>query len=59
MIPATIARVPGTAVNVTGLTAGSRDFSDNTKAKLPLVFAFGLAFLLLVTAPASSPARPR
>jgi len=61
-IPATIARVAGTAVNVTGLTAGSRDFSDNTKVKLPLVFGFvlGLAFLLLlVTFRASRKRHPR
>jgi uncharacterized membrane protein YdfJ with MMPL/SSD domain len=50
VIPHTIDRVPGTAVHVTGLTAGSRDFNDNTKEKLPVVFAFvlGLAFLLLL-----------
>ncbi len=50
VIPATIERVPGTDVNVTGMTAGSKDFSDTMRARLPLVFAFvlGLAFLLLL-----------
>jgi RND superfamily putative drug exporter len=35
---------------VTGLTAGSKDFIDQTTARLPIVFAFvlGLAFLLLL-----------
>ncbi|HEX6022760.1 MAG TPA: MMPL family transporter [Solirubrobacter sp.] len=49
-IPATIDRVPGTTVNVTGLTAGSKDFNDKMQSRLPVVFAFvlGLAFLLLL-----------
>jgi uncharacterized membrane protein YdfJ with MMPL/SSD domain len=49
-IPATIDRVPGTEVNVTGMTAGSKDFNDKMQARLPVVFAFvlGLAFLLLL-----------
>ena len=50
VIPSTIARVDGVETNVTGLTAGSKDFNDAMKANLPLVFAFvlGLAFLLLL-----------
>jgi RND superfamily putative drug exporter len=49
-IPATIGRVPGTETNVTGLTAGSKDFNDRMASRLPFVFAFvlGLAFLLLL-----------
>jgi RND superfamily putative drug exporter len=49
-IPATIDRVPGTEVNVTGMTAGSKDFNDKMQSRLPIVIAFvlGLAFLLLL-----------
>ena len=37
-------------VGVTGITAGSQDFNDLTKQRVPIVFAFvfGLAFLLLL-----------
>jgi len=50
VIPGTIARVGGTEVNVTGMTAGSKDFNDSMTSHLPIVFAFvlGLAFLLLL-----------
>ena len=50
VIPSTIDRVAGTQTNVTGLTAGSKDFNDVMKSHLPYVFAFvlGLAFLLLL-----------
>jgi uncharacterized membrane protein YdfJ with MMPL/SSD domain len=50
VIPRTIGKVDGTAVNVTGMTAGSKDFNDVMKARLPIVFAFvlGLAFILLL-----------
>ena len=50
VIPATIDRVPGTQTDVTGLTAGSKDFNDVMTSHLPYVFAFvlGLAFLLLL-----------
>ncbi|MDA0164273.1 MMPL family transporter [Solirubrobacter ginsenosidimutans] len=49
-IPATIGRVSGTETNVTGMTAGSKDFNDKMNSRLPIVFAFvlGLAFLLLL-----------
>src|SRR4051794_20419431 len=49
-IPTTIGRVPGVQANVTGITAGSKDFNDRLAGRLPLVFAFvlGLAFLLLL-----------
>jgi uncharacterized membrane protein YdfJ with MMPL/SSD domain len=35
---------------VTGMTAGSKDFNDTIKSRLPIVFAFvlGLAFVLLL-----------
>ena len=50
VIPATIGAAPGTQVNVTGMTAGSKDFNDTMKSHLPLVFGFvlGLTFLLLL-----------
>ncbi|RKQ92144.1 RND superfamily putative drug exporter [Solirubrobacter pauli] len=49
-IPQTIDRVAGTQTNVTGMTAGSKDFNDRMSSRLPFVFAFvlGLAFLLLL-----------
>jgi uncharacterized membrane protein YdfJ with MMPL/SSD domain len=50
VIPTTLARVDGTQVDVTGMTAGSKDFNDAMQGRLPYVFAFvlGLAFLLLL-----------
>jgi RND superfamily putative drug exporter len=50
VIPATIGKVDGAQVDVTGLTAGSKDFNDAMQSRLPFVFAFvlGLAFLLLL-----------
>jgi uncharacterized membrane protein YdfJ with MMPL/SSD domain len=50
VIPATIGKVDGVQADVTGMTAGSKDFNDSMKSHLPIVFAFvlGLAFLLLL-----------
>ena len=50
LIPTTIGNVDGVAVHVTGMTAGSKDFNDTMKSRLPIVFAFvlGLAFILLL-----------
>src|SRR3954452_16881702 len=50
VIPTTIAKVDGTRTDVSGLTAGSKDFNDAMAGRLPYVFAFvlGLAFLLLL-----------
>ena len=50
VIPTTIGKVDGTTVDVTGMTAGSKDFNDAMQGRLPFVFAFvlGLAFLLLL-----------
>jgi uncharacterized membrane protein YdfJ with MMPL/SSD domain len=50
VIPATIGKVPGAEVKVTGWTAGSKDFNDTMKAHAPIVFAYvlGLAFVLLL-----------
>jgi uncharacterized membrane protein YdfJ with MMPL/SSD domain len=50
VIPSTIGGVSGVETDVTGMTAGSKDFNDSLKSHLPYVFAFvlGLAFLLLL-----------
>jgi uncharacterized membrane protein YdfJ with MMPL/SSD domain len=50
VLPQTLARVPGVRTDVTGMTAGSKDFNDTIKSHLPIVFAFvlGLAFILLL-----------
>jgi uncharacterized membrane protein YdfJ with MMPL/SSD domain len=50
IIPATVGRVDGTTVNVSGDAAGSEDFANQLSSRLPLIFAFvlGLAFLLLL-----------
>ena len=52
VIPTTIGKVAGTRVNVTGMTAGSRDFNSALKQRAPLVFGFvlALAFVLLLVA---------
>jgi uncharacterized membrane protein YdfJ with MMPL/SSD domain len=50
IIPATIGRVAGATVNVTGDAASSKDYADQLKSRLPLIFVFvlGLAFLLML-----------
>jgi uncharacterized membrane protein YdfJ with MMPL/SSD domain len=50
LIPATVGKLDGVRVGVTGDTAGTRDFSQRMHDRLPVVFAFvlGLAFLLLL-----------
>jgi uncharacterized membrane protein YdfJ with MMPL/SSD domain len=50
LIPATVGKLDGVRVGVTGQTAGTRDFSQLLRERVPLVFAFvlGLAFLLLL-----------
>jgi RND superfamily putative drug exporter len=52
VVPATIGSVPGTTVDISGDTAGSKDFNDTMKSHLPIVFGFvlGAAFLLLLFA---------
>lgn len=52
VIPRTIGQVPGTEINVNGMTAGSEDFNAALKDRAPLVFAFVLltAFILLLVA---------
>jgi RND superfamily putative drug exporter len=52
VIPATVGGVTGVDAAVTGVTAGTHDFSEQMKSHAPLVFAFVLALcfvLLLVT----------
>jgi RND superfamily putative drug exporter len=50
LIPATVGAVPHATADVTGETAGSKDFNDTMKSHAPIVFAFVLsaAFLLLL-----------
>jgi RND superfamily putative drug exporter len=49
-IPATIGRVEGVSVNVSGDAAASEDFASRLDSRLPLIFAFvfALAFLLML-----------
>jgi uncharacterized membrane protein YdfJ with MMPL/SSD domain len=50
IIPATVGRVEGTTVNVSGDAASSEDFATQLNERLPLIFAFvfTLAFLLML-----------
>jgi uncharacterized membrane protein YdfJ with MMPL/SSD domain len=50
VVPATVGKLQGAEVAVTGFTAGSKDFNDVMKSHLPIVFAFvlSLAFILLL-----------
>jgi uncharacterized membrane protein YdfJ with MMPL/SSD domain len=50
LVPATVGRLPGAQVAVTGVTADSKDFNDAMIARAPIVLAFvlALAFILLL-----------
>jgi uncharacterized membrane protein YdfJ with MMPL/SSD domain len=50
VVPATVGKLAGAEVAVTGMTAGSKDFLDTMKSHLPIVFLFvlSLAFILLL-----------
>jgi uncharacterized membrane protein YdfJ with MMPL/SSD domain len=50
VVPATVGRLAGAEVAVTGMTAGSKDFIDSMTAHAPLVllFVLGLTFILLL-----------
>jgi len=50
IVPATLGQVDATTVNVSGDAASSKDFADQLKSRLPLIFAFvfALAFVLLL-----------
>ncbi|HSC91402.1 MAG TPA: MMPL family transporter [Gaiellaceae bacterium] len=50
VIPPIRAGLPGVETAVTGVTAGTNDFNEQMKSRLPLVLAFvlGLAFILLL-----------
>jgi RND superfamily putative drug exporter len=52
VIPPVAGRLQGADWAVTGATAGSHDFNQRMKQRMPIVFAFvlGLAFLLLLLA---------
>ena len=50
LVPQTLGKLPGVTANASGLTAQSKDFNDQMRARAPIVFAFVLAvaFLLLL-----------
>jgi RND superfamily putative drug exporter len=50
VIPPVAATLPDAEVAVTGVTAGTHDFNQQMKSRLPIVFAFvlGLAFVLML-----------
>ena len=50
VVPATVGKLAGAEVAVTGTTAGSKDFIDAMKSHAPIVFLFvlSLAFILLL-----------
>ena len=48
IIPATVGKIAGAEVAVTGTTAGSKDWNEKMKSSAPLVFAFVLAFAFLL-----------
>jgi uncharacterized membrane protein YdfJ with MMPL/SSD domain len=50
VVPATVGKLPGAEVAVSGLTAGSKDFVDVLTSRAPIVFLFvlSLAFILLL-----------
>jgi uncharacterized membrane protein YdfJ with MMPL/SSD domain len=50
VVPATVGKLAGADVTVSGMTASSKDFLDTMKSHLPIVFAFvlSLAFILLL-----------
>jgi uncharacterized membrane protein YdfJ with MMPL/SSD domain len=50
VVPATVGKLAGAEVAVSGMTASSKDFLDTMKSHLPIVFAFvlALAFILLL-----------
>jgi uncharacterized membrane protein YdfJ with MMPL/SSD domain len=50
VLPSTVGTLPGVQYAVTGETAGTHDFNEQMKSRMPWVIAFvlGLAFLLLL-----------
>jgi uncharacterized membrane protein YdfJ with MMPL/SSD domain len=50
VVPATVGKLAGTEVAVTGVTAGSKDFIDSMTSHAPIVFLFvlSLAFIVLL-----------
>jgi uncharacterized membrane protein YdfJ with MMPL/SSD domain len=50
VVPATVGKLAGAEVAVSGMTASSKDFLDTMKSHLPIVFGFvlALAFILLL-----------
>jgi uncharacterized membrane protein YdfJ with MMPL/SSD domain len=48
LIPGTVGKVQGVTVNVSGLTAQSKDFTEQMSSRAPIVLAFVLAVAFLV-----------
>jgi uncharacterized membrane protein YdfJ with MMPL/SSD domain len=50
VVPASVGKLPGADVTVSGMTASSKDFLDTMKSHLPIVFLFvlSMAFILLL-----------
>jgi uncharacterized membrane protein YdfJ with MMPL/SSD domain len=48
IVPATVGKLPGAEVAVTGVTAGSKDFIDVMTSHVPIVFAFVLSLTFIV-----------
>jgi uncharacterized membrane protein YdfJ with MMPL/SSD domain len=50
LVPQTVGDVAGVTASVSGLTAQSKDYNDQVRARAPIVFAFvlGVAFVLLL-----------
>jgi uncharacterized membrane protein YdfJ with MMPL/SSD domain len=50
VVPASVGKLPGADVTVSGVTASSKDFLDTMKSHLPIVFLFvlSMAFILLL-----------
>jgi uncharacterized membrane protein YdfJ with MMPL/SSD domain len=48
IVPNTVGRVQGAEAGVTGFTATSKDFNEQTKSSAPWVFAFVLTFAFLL-----------
>jgi uncharacterized membrane protein YdfJ with MMPL/SSD domain len=48
LLPDTVGTIPNAEVGVTGFTATSKDFNEQTKSSAPWVFAFVLAFAFLL-----------
>ena len=48
IVPTTVGQIPGADAGVTGFTATSKDYNEQTKSSAPWVFAFVLTFAFLL-----------